>query len=93
MKPSTIDKIGTLRASIADLQAELKELETLAKGEGDGAYEGDLFRITISTSDRKTVAWKKIADKMGASNQMIAGNTSLTQVTALRCSSKLGKNI
>ena len=83
------DQIGTLRATISELQAELKELEDGLKADGGDVYEGELFRVTVSWSDRKTTAWKAIAEKLGASKQMIAGNTKATPVTTLRCTSKL----
>ena len=89
MNKNTIDRIGTLRASIADIQSELKDLESIAKCEPAGSYEGELFRITISWTDRKTTAWKAIAEKLGASNQMIAGNSKETEVCALRCTARL----
>lgn len=88
MNKVTIDRIGTLRASIAELQAELKDLEGIAKCEPAGAYEGELFRITISWSDRKTTAWQKIAKDLGASNQKIAANTKQSEVCSLRCTAR-----
>lgn len=85
MNPFAVDKIGKKRAQIAKLQAELADLESIVKDEGVGAYEGNLFRITISESDRATTAWKKIAQKLGASRQMIKANTTYSEVTTLHC--------
>lgn len=82
---STVDKIGVTKAKIAELQKELKDLEELIKDEGVGAYEGQLYRCTVSFTDRATVAWKKIAEKLGASRQMIKANTTYSEVTTLRC--------
>lgn len=93
MNPFIADKIGKKRAQIAKLQAELQDLESIAKDEGDGAYEGNLFRITVSTTDRATTAWKKIAEKLGASRQMIKANTTYSEVTTLRCSARKAEKI
>lgn len=91
---ATADTIGTLRASIAGLQTELKYAEQSLKDDQsnnatDGTYEGELFRITISWADRKTTAWKAIAEKLEASKQMIAGNTKSKSIQTLRCTAKL----
>lgn len=84
-----VDDIGALRAEIADRQARLKELESYLRESGPGTYEGRLFRITVSVSARATTAWKTIAEKLGASRQLIQGNTKFTEVTSLRCTARL----
>ena len=93
MNPFIVDRIGKKRAEIAKLQAELKDLESVVKDEGVGAYEGNLFRITVSETDRPTVAWKKIAEKLGASRQIITANTTYSEVTTLRCSARKADKI
>ena len=87
------DRIGRKRAEIAKLQDELADLEAEAKEYGEGAYEGNLFRITVSTTDRATTAWKKIAEKLGVSRQMIQANTVYSEVTSLRCSARKAEKI
>lgn len=89
----TVDAIGRKRAQIAKLQGELADLEAEIKDSGPGAYEGRLFRITVSVSDRATVAWKKIAQKLGASRQMVTANTIYSEVTTLRCSARKAEKI
>ena len=91
---SAADTIGTLRASIAELETELKFAEQSLKSDytehdTDGVYEGALFRVNISCANRKTTAWKAIATKLHASNQMIAGNSTTSPVTTLRCTAKV----
>lgn len=84
-----VDDIGALRAEVADRQARLKELENYLRESGPGTYEGRMFRITVSVSERATVAWKAIAEKLGASRQMVKGNTQTSEVTTLRCTARL----
>lgn len=93
MNPFIVDKIGKKRAAIAKLQAELADLESIVKDEGVGAYEGNLYRVTVSFTDRATVAWKKIAEKLGASRQMITANTTYSEVTTLRCTARKAEKI
>ena len=54
------------------------------KAEGVGVIEGDLYDATVYDSERKTTAWKKIAEKLGATVQMIAGNTKSTITTSVK---------
>ena len=84
-----VDDIGALRAEIADRQARCKELESYLRESGPGEYEGRAYRITVSVSERATTAWKAIAEKLGASRQIIKGNTKTSEVTTLRCTARL----
>ena len=49
-----VDKLGALRADIAELQEQAKRYESILKESGDGAYEGDYYRATVSTSTDST---------------------------------------
>jgi hypothetical protein len=83
------DIIGKLRAEISELQDQLAEQESFLKQAGDGVYEGMLYRVNVGTSDRRTTAWKTIAEKLGASTRIIKANTSSVSVTSLRVYAKL----
>ena len=81
---NAVDQLGAIQAQIA----ELRELEAALKGEildsGESVVEGDLFQATVVTSERKTTNWKSIAVKLGASVQMIRGNTKVQEVVSIR---------
>ena len=81
---TTVDQLGTLQAEIAALQTQEKSLKDELKAEGVGVIEGDLYNATVYDSERKTTAWKKIAEKLGATVQMIAGNTKSTITTSVK---------
>ena len=79
-----IDRLGALQAQIANLEAEEKALKAEIKGFGDGAYEGALFRATVSTADRATLdakAARAKLEELGASHQWFAANTKVAAVT------------
>ena len=84
------DKLGALRAQIDILNAKAREIESRLKGLPDdiNAVEGDLFRVNLVRYERKSVAWQAIAKKLGASRQLIAGNTSYSLVTKIDVRSK-----
>jgi D-serine deaminase-like pyridoxal phosphate-dependent protein len=79
------DQLGTLQAEILALQSQEKELKEEFKLEGVGAYEGDLYDVTVYDSERKNTAWRAIATKLGATAQMIAGNTTKSITTSVKC--------
>lgn len=81
---TTVDQLGTLQAEIATLQAQEKSLKDELKAEGVGTIEGDIFDATVFDSERKTTAWKKIATKLGATAQMITGNTTVNITTSVK---------
>ena len=72
---NTVDDLGRIKAEIADLNTRKVELEDVLIATGETEFEGRLFRATVSIYDRATVAWKKIAEKLGASRQIIKANT------------------
>jgi hypothetical protein len=81
---TTVDQLGNLQAEIAALQTQEKDLKDSLKAEGVGVIEGDLYDATVYDSERKTTAWKKIAEKLGATVQMIAGNTKVSITTSVK---------
>ena len=83
-----VDRIGELESAIAALQDQLNPLKELLKAQAPAEYNGDLFRTVVYQTERKTVAWQKIAMKLGASKQMIAGNTTTTTVTTLKTTAR-----
>lgn len=74
---SPVDRLGKLRAQIANLQAEEKKLVAEIKGWGPGAYEGALFNATVfevegrETFDRAKVERRLL--QLGASLEWVAG--------------------
>ena len=69
------DDLGRIKAEIADLTTRKRELEDVIIESGETVVEGRLFRVTVSVFERATVAWRKIAEKLKASHQIIAANT------------------
>ncbi len=75
-----VDRLGMLNAQIADLQKladEAKAELLLAAAGTNTVFIGSKYRAAVSTFEVARVDYKKIAEKMGASAQMIAGNTKV----------------
>lgn len=84
-----VDQLGDLRAEIEGLLNERKALEDAlidAAGEEGEAFDGSFYRAVVSRYERESVAWKKIAEDLGASRQKIRANTSVSDVASVRVS-------
>ena len=83
------DHIGELCADIDALKKQLKGAEgalyQLTAGE---PAEGKLFRVVFTSTLRKVVNWKGIAEKLGASKQIISGNTKHSEVNRVVVTAK-----
>jgi len=86
-----IDDLGTLKARIADLETQEKALKQALADLTPGAYEGDLFRLSVSESERETLDMKAVREHL--SRQFIAAHTNVTQVRTLRVAARSGKTV
>ena len=86
---ATIDALGELKAQIAALQTKEKELKKALGDLKPGAYEGELFRLSISESERETLDMKAVREHL--SRQFIQAHTNVTPVRTLRVVARTGK--
>jgi len=86
---ATIDALGALKAQIADLEIQEKALKKALADVAPGAYEGELFRLSISQSVRCTLDMDAVREKL--SPQFIAAHTRETEVRTLKVSARNGQ--
>jgi hypothetical protein len=62
---AAIDQLGAIKARIAALKAEVAHLISVVLESGHGAYEGDLFRATVSqVAERQSLDAKAAEAKL-----------------------------
>ena len=83
------DDLGTLKARIADLETQEKALKQALADLGPGAYEGEIFRLSISESVRATLDMEAVRAKL--TPQFIRAHTRETEVRTLRVVARTGK--
>lgn len=84
-----IDKFGLLSAQIAELELRKKEVrDALIKNLGEGAHEGELFRVSISTSERSTLDMAAVRAKL--TPQFIKAHTTVSDVTVVKATARNG---
>ena len=81
-----VDRLGELKAQIKTLQDEAKAIEASMKADGSDRFEGAFFAASVSHSERTTVDWKAIAEKLEPSRQLVRAHTSTKPVVTVRVS-------
>lgn len=83
-----VDRLGILLAQIADLESEAQALKDSLKNEGEGAYEGSLYRAMVTLSERRTVDSKTVFKVAGVPQALIDENTKTTAVITIKVTSR-----
>ena len=86
---TAIDALGRVNAEMAELQAKKDELKKVLDDLGPGAYEGELFRVTISESIRQTLDMEAAKAKLGP--RFIKEHTTMVDVRTVRVTARIGK--
>jgi len=84
-----VDALGRVRARMSRLAKIAANLEDMLKDSGREAIDGRWFRATVSRYTSDVVAWKKVALRAGASQQLITAHTKETPKTTVRVNALL----
>jgi len=79
-----IDALGYLLAEIADLEAKAELLKNEIKNEGEGHYEGKLFKACVTLSQRNTIDHKAVYKALNVPADLLAQHTKSTAVITLK---------
>ena len=91
MKSHLIDDLGHLQAQIADLTKRADVIKAQLKSQGAGAYEGSLFRATVSISERETLDMAAVREKL--THQFIAAHTNVSTVVTVKVVARTAANL
>jgi hypothetical protein len=83
-----VDQLGEVKAKIAHLKALEDALKNQLVESGAAEQDGTVFRATVSFSNRETIDWKAVAEKLEPSRQLIAAHTAYTPATTVRVTSR-----
>lgn len=87
-----VDDYGMLCAKIAELELKKAKIrDSLVSSLGDGAFEGDFYRVTISLSTRETLDMKAVRAKL--SPQFIKAHTKETIVITVKAGARNSINV
>jgi hypothetical protein len=72
----TVDKLGALKAQIADLKKQEDELKLILTASGYSKLEGKLYSASVSGGNPTSkIDWEAIATKLEPSRQLITAHT------------------
>jgi hypothetical protein len=86
-----VDLLGEVKAQIAELQAIEKDLRDTIAARGPGAYEGDIFRATVSVAEVGRLDNKAVREKLSA--QFIRAHTHFSDVTTVKVVARTGVRV
>jgi hypothetical protein len=79
-----IDHAGALDSEIKALTKQLDTIKTTIKTQGAGDHAGFVFTAKVIDSERETVDYKAICEKLQPSRQLITAHTSHSVITSIR---------
>ena len=79
-----VDQLGKLLATIDDLTKQAEILKNEIKNQGEGYYDGQLFRACVTLSQRNTVDHKAVYKALNVSDDLLAKYTKATGVITLK---------
>ena len=77
-----VDQLGMVKAQIAELTRTETKLKERLVAIGIGAHDGNIFRATVSASDRETLDMDAVRAKL--SPQFISAHTRVTPVITVK---------
>lgn len=84
-----IDRMGQLKAQMASLDTEYDKLKaTLVEEVGVGAFEGEMFRVSVSVSFRETLDMEAVRNHL--SPKFIRAHTKVSETTTVRVTARKG---
>jgi hypothetical protein len=72
-----VDELGALRAVIADLTKQADQIRTELESAGLATIDGQHYSVSFAQCTARAVTdWRKIAERLNASRQLIAAHTT-----------------
>jgi hypothetical protein len=89
---AAVDRLALIKAQMAQLSAEEKQLKEALTASGLDAIDGTAHRAAVShCAGRVSIDWETIAAKFSPSRQLIAAHTSTgAPYTVVRVSARKG---
>jgi hypothetical protein len=88
IKATQVDTLGLLLAQIAELEAKANLIKQDLKSQGQGSYEGSMFKATVIVSNRSNVDFKQVFAECSVPAEIIARNTKLQEVSTVKLTSR-----
>jgi hypothetical protein len=85
---TNIDRLGMLMAQAADLNEQIEALKNDIKNQGEGNYEGNLYKANVKLSQRKVVDYKTIIAELDVPSNLVDAHTTTTASITLKVTAR-----
>ncbi len=86
----TIDRLGRIKAQMADLETEHEKLRQRIIAAGIEEAEGKLFRATVSHSQVPTIDYKGLLEKLAPPKRIVTRFTSIREQVRVNVVARTG---
>ena len=83
-----VDTLGLLLAQIAELEAKATAIKQSLKEDGQGTYEGSMYKANVIVSNRSTVDFKQVFAECSVPAEVIARNTKAQEIVTVKLTSR-----
>jgi len=83
-----LDRLGCIQAQIAELNEQAEVIKNAFKNAGEGKYEGDLYKASVSMSQRDVVDYKTLLADLKVSPEVVAKYTKQSVSIAIRVTAR-----
>jgi hypothetical protein len=88
LQVTKVDTLGLLLAQIAELEAKATVIKQSLKEDGQGTYEGSMFKANVIVSNRSTVDFKQVFAECSVPAEVIARNTKAQEIVTVKLTSR-----
>jgi hypothetical protein len=85
---TNIDRLGMLMAQKADLDEQIDALKDSIKNQGEGNYEGSLYKANVKLSQRNVVDYKTLIAELDVPSNLVAAHTTTTASITLKITAR-----
>jgi hypothetical protein len=83
-----LDRLGLLQAQAAELNEQIEALKNHFKNAGEGTYEADLYKATVTLSERGTYDYKQLVADLGITNAQLAKYYKTSATISIRVTAR-----
>jgi hypothetical protein len=83
-----IDRLGMLMAQAADINEQIDALKDSIKNQGEGNYEGSLYKANVKLSQRKVVDYKTLIAELNVPSNLVDAHTTTTASITLKITAR-----
>jgi hypothetical protein len=88
VKNTAVDTMGLLLAQIADLEAQVEVIKKDLKAQGQGTYEGAMYKANVIVATRTNVDYKQVFAECAVPAEVIARNSKSQEVVSVKLTSR-----